>query len=426
MIMKKDDRYLKGNFELMRQVNSRLVLDSILREKAVSRAELARKTGLQPATVGNTVARLLDEGLLVEAANNKTNRTAAGRPGQAIQINKDFCFVLAVDMEPDHLRLALMNMALDIVAYAEYSLNRFDHTDKIMDQLISGCESLLSTNELWRDKLIGMALSLPGEIDVENGIACGSTNMPNWHNVRIVERLSSALDVPSIRIGKSIHLAALSEKWRRPEIYDRNILCLVLRTGIGVALLINGSLYTGASHLDGEIGHTTVDVNGEKCECGNIGCLENFISSKSIRQRAIDMMRDGRVQQVLDEVGGDTDLITPEIIYRLAKNGDADCIEIVRDVSKYLGLATANLVQVLNPHEVIICGSIDTSGDILLEEINYAFDRILLPKTRADVEVMLSPYEDRASLYGAAVMVLDELFKLPDMFFRANARSLSG
>ena len=426
MIMKSDNKYLKGNFELMKQVNSKLVLDSIFREKSVSRAELARKTGLQPATVGNTVARLLHEGLLIEANNNKSNHTTAGRPGQAIQINKDFCFVLTADMEPDHLRLALMNMALETVAYAEYSLNRFDHASKIMDQLISGCESLLSTNDVWRDKLIGMALSLPGDIDVEKGIAFSSTNMPNWHDVKIVDKLTSALNIQSVKIGKSIHLAALSEKWRRPEVYDRNVLCLVLRTGIGVALLVNGSLYSGASHLDGEIGHTTVDINGAKCECGNLGCLENFISSKAIRQRAIDLIQAGKAQELLNTAEGDTDLITPETIYRLAKNGDIDCIEIVRDVAKYLGLATANLVQVLNPHEVVICGSIDTSGDILLEEINSVFDRVLLPKTRADVEVMLSPYKDRASLYGAAVMLLDELFELSNLTFSTNTKSLSG
>jgi len=409
-------QHIKGNFELMAQVNSKLVLDAVCQAGEISRAELARKTGLQLATVGNTVARLIAGGFLVDEDAGKAPSGGVGRPSRVVRLNKNSRLILAVDLEPDRLRISLVNLTLEVIAYSEYGLNRFDSSQKILGQIISGCRNLLSANDSWRRKLLKLGLSLPGDVDVEMGIARSSTNMPNWHDVSVVRELSSALQVP-VKIGKSIHLAALSEKWRRPEIRDRNVLCLVLRTGVGVALLVKGSLYYGASHLDGEIGHTIVDMNGEQCECGKRGCLENFISSKSIRRRAVRAIEAGRAGALLEAAGGDADTITPEMIYELAKNGDGECELIVRDVARYLGLEAANLVQILNPHEVVICGSIDLAEDIIREEINSVFTEVLLPKTRADVKVLLSPYRDRAALLGAAVMILDELFDLPNLTF---------
>ena len=415
----KNTSHITGSFKLMAQVNSRLVLDAVRRAGETSRAELARETHLQPATIGNIASSLIDQGLLVDTDIDKNASSSVGRPARMLKLNEKARLSLAIDLEPDRLRIALLNLALEVLAYSEHSLDRFSPSDKILSLIIFKCEDLISANNSWRNKIIGVGISLPGEVDVENGTSRSSTNMPYWKDVNIVEVLKNALHLP-VRIGKSFHLAGLSEKWRRPEIRDRKVLCLALRTGVGVALLINGNLYNGASHLDGEIGHTIIDINGKPCECGKRGCLETFISSTAIRERGIKLIKQGEAIELLDAAKGSPETISPEMIYELAQQGNEPCADIVRDVVKYLGLGMANLVQILNPHEVVVCGSIDLVEDIMLEELNRVFDQVLLPQTRLDLKVLVSPYKDRAALFGAGVLVLDELFGLPTLTFPKN------
>jgi predicted NBD/HSP70 family sugar kinase len=290
-----------------------------------------------------------------------------------------------------------------------------------MAKIIRSCQAIIETNSEWQTKIIGIGVSLPGTIDVDQGIACSSTNMPNWRNVPVVKGLSDVLGLP-VYIARSMHLAALSEKWRRPEIQDRNVLFLVLRTGVGMALLVHGVLYMGATFTDGEIGHTTIDINGNECECGNRGCLETYISSGAIRNRGIDRVRSGKGQQLLEVVGGDVNNITPEVIYELAKNGNPECILMVRDIARYLGQAASNPVQILNPHELVICGSIDLAEDIIVDEINNVLTKRLLEPTAKGLKILLSPFKDRASLLGAGVLVLDDMFDLPTLKFPSHMK----
>jgi predicted NBD/HSP70 family sugar kinase len=259
---------------------------------------------------------------------------------------------------------------------------------------------------LWRDRIIGAGVSLPGLVDVEKGISCSSTNMPNWRQVQIVSKLTSALRLP-VRIERSIHLAALSEKWRRPDTYHRNVLCVVLRTGIGAAMLIKGNVYAGANNLDGEIGHTIIDIEGKRCECGKRGCLETFISSDAIRGKAIELIRQGKAKRLFELADGKPEAISTEMIYKLSQEGDVDCIQIVRYLMRYLCYGITNLVNVFDPHELVICGSIDIAEDIVLQEMNSHLKELLLPDTFSKLKIYLTPYKERASLIGAACMVFE-------------------
>lgn len=400
----------------MSQVNTKLVLDVVRRSGPISRAELARQTSLPPATVGNIVAELMHDDLLIEVKEGKSDNKNVGRPARNVALNDQARFVLAIDLEPDKLRIMIVGLTLQIQAYSEYSIDRFASSGAIVSQIIAGCRNLLSANAAWEERLVGIGVSLPGEVDTEAGISRGSTNMPNWRDVPILAKLKNAFHKP-VQIGRSMHMAALSEKWRRPEIREKNVLFLVLRTGVGMSMLLRGNLYYGASHFDGEIGHTMIDPNGKTCECGKRGCLETFISSHAVKQEAVDLIHAHQAQKLLEMVEGDLDSIRPETVYELAKHGDPDCVKIVRKISRYLGMAAANIVQILNPHEVVICGSIDLAESIIISEIDAVFNETLLPKTRADVSVALSPYKEKAALYGAAALVLDEIFSMPDLTF---------
>jgi N-acetylglucosamine repressor len=215
-----------------------------------------------------------------------------------------------------------------------------------------------------------------------------------------------------VGIERSYKLAALYEKWSSPAKVCGASLLIALRTGIGMAIINRGEIYSSSSGFDGEIGHTVIDINGPKCECGNRGCLETFVSSSAICERAKTMLKQGRCIQLKTVIDAQMPL-RPEHIYRLAKAGDKDCAEIVADVGRYIGIAASNMINLLAPNEIIICGSIDTADEIILRAVRSEIEKSALKNLKADVNVRLAKANEKSSLFGAAVLAIQDMFELP-------------
>jgi glucokinase len=248
-------------------------------------------------------------------------------------------------------------------------------------------------------------------VDGERGVLISSTNMPNWRDVPIASTLRKHLGLP-VKVQRSIHLAALYEKWSNPQAHDRTILIVSVRTGIGMSLMYRGELYTGQNGFEGEIGHTVVDLEGPACECGNRGCLETYVSAAAICALAHVKIDAGECAalRALIESG---EHLRPELIYPLARDGDSDCAEIVRHVGRYLGIAVANMINLLAPDEVVVCGSIDHAGELLLESMRGQVERSALRRSRQGVVLRLAREQEKLPLLGAAVLIAQELFQLP-------------
>lgn len=400
-----------GNSELISTVNNRLVLQAIRVMQPTFRAEVARRTGLKPATVTVIVNELLAQQMLSEVPAPVDPGTRWGRPPLMLQVNANAKRILAIDLEPDRIRVALTDLLINVLSYQEQAIDRFSEPDHIVKLMVKLAGSAL--DDVDRRRLQGIGVSLPGLIDRENGIMFGSTNMPKWRDVPIREMLQDKLKAP-VQIERSLHLAAMYEKWSDPNHAHRTTLIVSLRTGIGISIMHHGRLYTGRRGFEGEIGHTIVDINGKPCECGGRGCLETYVSATAICARATEMMAGGRCQSLARLVQGGTPL-RPEVIYQLAKDGDADCAEIVREVGKYVGIAVANMINLFAPDEVVICGSIDVVDELILQSVRAQIDRSALPRSREGLTVRLAREKDRLPLLGAAVLVADEIFELPSL-----------
>jgi predicted NBD/HSP70 family sugar kinase len=405
-----------GNSELISQVNNRLILQAVRMMQPTYRAAVARKTGLKPATVTVIVNDLLSQHLLIEEPGEAT-ADRWGRPPLMLAVNGDVKRILAIDLEPDRIRVALTNILVENLVYKEKPIDRFAKPETVVSRIFELCDQVLSSVK--RKELLGIGVSLPGLIDLDEGVLISSTNMPQWRNVPMRALLQKKLRAP-VQIERSLHLASLYEEWRNPLPPEQTRLVLSLRTGVGASLVTGGQLYVGDQGFDGEIGHTVIDFDGKPCECGSRGCLETFVSASSICQRATALIKQGRgraIQQQLDA----GEALTPELIYRLAKEGDAEASEIVRDVGKYLGIAVSNMINLLAPHEVVICGSIDLADELILGAIRAEVDRSALPRTRERTTLRLASEKDRLPVLGAAVMVAREIFALPKLSHNSDA-----
>jgi predicted NBD/HSP70 family sugar kinase len=400
-----------GNSELISTVNSRLVLQAVRIMQPTYRAAVARQTGLKPATVTSIVNDLIDTRLLRETEVASKNSTRWGRPPLMLEVNSDVKRILAIDLEPDRIRVALTNLLAEPLVYREHTIDRFSSPNLVIKEILALCDQVLQG--VRPAQVQGAGLSLPGLIDQEQGVLVSSTNMPQWRNVRIARMLSDQLRLP-VRAERSIRLAALYEKWAHPDQQDRNVLIVSVRTGIGMCLMNRGELYAGNLGLDGEIGHTVIDVDGDRCECGNRGCLETLIGAPAICRHAQREMEAGRCRELRAQIDAG-ERLQPELIYRLARQGDPDSAGIVERVGTHLGTGIANMINLLAPHEVVICGSIDIAGDIVLEAIRRQIQQTALPRTRERVVIRLASQQEKLPLLGAAVLIAQEFFQLPTL-----------
>jgi N-acetylglucosamine repressor len=400
-----------GNSALITRVNRGLILQAVRTLQPTYRAEVSRRTNLNPATVTGIVSDLIDLGLLQEVSGQQLQplSTLGGRPPMMLQINANARKILAIDLEPDWIRVGLVDLNMSLLEYSEQAIDRQDEPGRVIDRICQLARQVLKRAQ--PDGIDGAAMGLPGLIDREKGILQSSTNMPKWRDVPIAAAVTKAIGVKPI-IERATHLAAIHEDWVATDEPNSTKLILSLRTGIGMSIMRHGELYVGSRGFDGEIGHTTVDIDGELCECGNRGCLETFVNPTAINRRVRAMMKEGRCQSVKLAMDRGEHL-RPELIYRLASEGDPDSAEIVNGVGRYLGIAAANMVNLLAPDSLILCGSIDTADMLILDAVRKQIERSALPKMREHLSVRLSAAKERSALLGAAALVARDLFALP-------------
>jgi predicted NBD/HSP70 family sugar kinase len=399
-----------GNSALITRVNRGLVLQAVRTLQPTYRAEVSRRTNLNPATVTGIVADLLDLGLLRETEGDpQPLGTLGGRPPMMLEINASARKVLAIDLEPDCIRVGLADLNMELLDYGEQMIDRLGEPGRVIDRICQLSKQMLKRAQ--PEGIDGAALSLPGLIDRQRGILHSSTNMPKWRDVEIGSAVAEAIGMVPIA-ERSVHCAAIYEDWVATDEPNSTKLIISLRTGIGMSIMRHGELYVGSRGFDGEIGHTIVDIDGELCECGSRGCLETFLSTSAICKRVKSLIKAGRCGQVKAAMDRG-EALHPGLVYRLAKEGDADCAEVVATIGRYLGIAAANMVNLLAPDSLVLCGSIDTADELILNAIKTQIDRSALPKMREHLQIRLARAKERTSLLGAAALVARDLFSLP-------------
>ncbi len=224
-------------------------------------------------------------------------------------------------------------------------------------------DTIAETNSSRRD-VIGVGVGAPGPLDREKGLVVVAPNL-GWRNFPLRDRISERLRLP-VTLDNDANCATVGEWWQGAARGGTNVVGMTIGTGIGGGLILDGKLFHGVSDVAGEIGHTTIDLNGRHCKCGNYGCLEAYASGPAIATRAREVLvREETASLLPSLVGNKLESITAETVYKAAQQGDAVASEIVRDTARYLGAGIANLLNILNVDVVVVAGGVTQAGDAL-------------------------------------------------------------
>ena len=252
--------------------------------------------------------------------------------------------------------------------------------------------------------IVGVGIGSPGPLNTKTGVVLLTPNL-GWTNMPLLERVAAKLSLPAT-LDNDANCAIFGEWWRGAARGAKYVFGLTIGTGIGGGIVIDGSIYHGASDVAGEIGHTTIDPTGRRCKCGNYGCLEAYASGPAIAARAIEGIEAGAETALPQYVNGDLSRITAQVIYEASHDGDAFALETVRETAKLLGAGVANILNVFNPEVVVICGGVTLAGDKLFTPLQSEVKRRAFKPAWEACRIVPGTLTGTAGVYGAAAVFM--------------------
>jgi len=397
-----------GSLRSLRELNRLRVLETVRERGAVSRAEIARHTGLSRSTVSSLVGDLQQAGLLVERGGRGGAPATAqgGRPPVLLALDPSAGTVLGMHFDHPFLRVALADLGSTILAEARQALDIDHDAASGLDAAAALVEEVLERAGVERDHVIGAGVGLAGPIERKAGTVGSSTILPGWVGIHVAEELTGRLGLP-VHVDNDANLGALAEFVLGAGRGAREMTYLMLSSGIGAGLVLDGRLYRGAGGTAGEIGHVVVDEQGPICRCGNRGCLETFAGADAL----VELLRRSH---------GDS--LTMEGMLALAEAGDPACRRVIADAGRAVGGAVASLCNQFNPDRVVVGGELSTAGELLLDPMREAVERYAIPAAAKDVEVVPGALGDKAQLLGAVLLVVGQ----SDRAFSGRLRAAVG
>ena len=252
----------------------------------------------------------------------------------------------------------------------------------------------------------GVGAGAPGPLDTKRGVVLLTPNL-GWVNLPLRQLLQDALGIPAM-IDNDANCAVLGEWWRGAARGAKQVIGITIGTGIGGGIIVDGRLYHGASDCAGEIGHTTVEVNGRRCKCGNYGCLEAYASGPAIARRAVEAIEAGQTSKLPDYVDGALERITAQTVYQAAHDGDELAEEVVGDTAKFLGAGIANMINIFNPEIVVVFGGVTYAGERLFGPLRREVAKRAFKPAVAVCRIVPAELTGTAGVYGAARTFIDQ------------------
>lgn len=379
--------------ETAREINRDIVLHAIHRYQPVSRADLARLTGLQPSTVSVIISLLIDEGWVLPGTLGRLPR---GRRPTFVTLN-DKHVTMAIDLRPGNASLAVIDINGKFLSRETMPISVQKSSKAELKQAIAKIgKAARAMQENFRERqFAGVGVSVSGRVDQKTHQVLFSPNVP-WTQVDLYDELQHVLEAP-VELENAANACLVAERWFGNYGETSNIIVVGVSDGIGTGLMVDGRLARGKDDMAGEFGHMPIESSGPICGCGNIGCWETFASNRA----GLRYYR---------EFVPDSTITTFKELLDLAVDGDIQALRSIDKMMMYLSRGLTILVAGLSPEVVIIVGDCT----VLWPRISPILESQLIAKSFRPQPPKIVPAMDgdAARLRGAAALVLRKvLFK---------------
>ncbi|MBU4314133.1 MAG: ROK family transcriptional regulator [Actinobacteria bacterium] len=392
-----------GDLKLIQELNRSIILRTIQNYGPISRSEIAKKYKISSTTVTAAVRELIQQGLVYE---DGVGKSSGGRKPILIKFFSDSKFIIAVAITNSYIIIAETNLEAKIRRQKKFPVNNL--TGKLfIDYLIKSVNQFLKA---YPDltKCIGISITSPGIVDVNKAVICENTKL-KLKNIPLKEMMEKQFKL-KIWLENDTNAIVLAEKRFGEYRKFKNLIYITIDDGVGAGIVVNEHIFRGCSGGTGEFGHTTIDRNGILCDCGNRGCLENYVNWPAIYSKVLSSIEEGKHTMMLELVKGDINQITPSIFRSALEKNDQLAKEIMTDTAAYLAAGIVNLVNLLNPDIIILGGKVAYDNHFLISQVKKLVFQQALTNLTNRLEICPISLGKDFRIIASAAIPLQEIF----------------
>ncbi|WP_380184400.1 N-acetylglucosamine repressor [Kalamiella sp. sgz302252] len=380
-----------GNVDLVKQLNSAAVYRLIDQQGPISRIQIAELSQLAPASVTKITRQMIERGLIKEVDQQAST---GGRRAISIVTETRSFTTIGIRLGRNDATLTLFDLSGKVLAQEDYALPERTQ-DTLEHALFNAVAAFHEQHQRKLRELIAIAVILPGLVDPNNGII---RYMPHIavNNWPLVANLQKRFNVTSF-VGHDIRSLALAEHYFGASRDCADSILVRVHRGTGAGIIANGHIFLGSNGNVGELGHIQIDPLGERCHCGNFGCLETLAANNAIENRVRNLIKQGYPSSLtLDDC-------QIAKICKAANRGDALAAEVIETVGRHLGKAIAIAINLFNPQKVVIAGEITEADKILLPAVEGCINTQALKAFRKNLPVVRSELDHRSAIGAFAL-----------------------
>jgi len=396
----------------IRTHNLSAILLTLLYSGGLSRVNIAQSMGVSTATITNLVNELAGQGLVAaEGSIQQRGQKQVGRPQRTLHLIPEGRYAVGVHLDVGRVYVTLTNLLAQPLQTRTMQHPLDARWEDVMDEITDLIHDVITAQKIDPNKLVGVGVAAPGLVDPYTGVDVFAPNL-NWRDVPIKRYLSQRLNLP-VFVDNNVRAMALGEAMFGAARDVQALAFIYARVGVGAGLVFGGQLYRGAAAGAGEIGHTTVVIEGgERCHCGNTGCLETLVSEPAIVRLALRLAQEhpgGLLANYLEHGEGSV----LDRVFMAVQAGDQEVRKLLEERARYMGVALANLVNVFNPEVIVLGGIFRAEQSVLLPVIEATVRQRAFATLGSQVRIQLTSFDDRAGMIGAAALALDSFLYRP-------------
>lgn len=377
----------------------------VFHRSRVLRSELATKLGVSPPTISRSLETLAECGLISESSAVVSRR--GRRPGE-LHVNPDMARMLGLEIDRDHITAVVTDMGGELLGRASARYTPLNNLVGAMDAARKLAGVALEDAGIETGRVNRVGVGHTGVLNLESGMCLSWGGMPEWKNVPLRKMFVELFGV-EVTLDDRARAMAMAERFlslddaRHPD-----AIYVIVGTGVGCGVFVDGRLVRGASQAAGELGHFVVDRTGPVCACGATGCVEAIASLPAILKRVGDAIDKGR-QTTLARLVAANELLTIDHVVRAANREDALAKEVLNDAGEALGAALANAVHLLNPSLVVLCGKVaHAAREHLLQPVCRVIHRRCFEVAPGRLEIRLAPFRKDIVAVGCALLAAQD------------------
>lgn len=373
--------------KILKNKNALKLLELIKNNSEISRADLAKKTELTPASVTKIVQKLINEEIVVELG---LGDSTGGRPPKILKLNSKAGNFISIYLASDYIELVLYDLGVKRIYEDKHDI-WIRTKNKIIDDIFAMIERAIEAS---RVKVLGIGIAVNGLVDTKSGISVYSPHY-KWNNVNLVKILEEKFNI-KVYVENDVRAMAMGEKSYGIAKKSENFVVINIENGVGSALYLNNQIYRGTHFGAGEFGHIPIENNEQRCSCGKKGCLETLVNNQNLEDKYFNLTEKN---------------LKAWEIYEEYNKGNKIAVQLVENIAVVLAKGLVPLVNILNPDLIIIVGDINRAQDKLYKIIIRELNNRTFGNLSDTLNIVSSSFGKESANKGAVSFLMENILK---------------